>query len=210
LTALLADADACGWSVALVLGIFGVLGLMVARMSHRRGKALRAIVAVHGGTIERGDADDGRMENGVRFESQGVPALLTGTLGGEGESSSTRLELMLPGVLKVGVTPRGFFDSASASAEDEQVGDTVFDARFKVSCDPAGSASALFDADARRLLLELHDAGAGVFDKGASLFLGPKGGSVVVPRDLITDRDTIVAFVERSLAIIRRLRAAGG
>lgn len=202
---LLASADdlglACAWIVLLFVG----LGVWVAITYARRRRGLAAIQRRWGGvSVPAGEGEDATTAT-LRFEDDGQPATLVCHTGGEGESSSTELEVRFAADTSLSVVPRGLFDGSVD--RDQPVGDPEFDRVFRVACDLPARARELLDAEARQDLLALDRLGAGLFDRGARLFLGKKGAAVRLPRDLLPGPH-LEPFVERALALLGRLRRA--
>jgi hypothetical protein len=198
---LLANADALGWTVALMAALFIGLGLAVVRVRGRRRRSLAAAQARFGGTAVP-EREDDAVTATLAFEAQGLgPARLECSLGGEGSAAHSRLEVDVASPVELVVEARGLLGGAG-----EPLGDDAFDGRFRVTTTPPGRGRELLDTAARAALLALHDLGAGLVSKGVRLVVGARRSTVHVPRDLLDAKPAVVVeLLDLSLGLVRRV-----
>lgn len=203
---LLANADALGWTCALLAALAVGLGLAVVRVRGRRRRSLAAAQARFGGTAVAEVEDDATTAT-LAFEAAELgPARLECSLGAEGSAAYSRLEVDVASPVELVVEARGLLGAAG-----DPLGDDAFDGRFRVTSVPPGRGRELLTPEARAALLALHDLGAGLVSKGVRLAVGPRRSTVHVPRDLLDARPEVVReLLERSLALLRCVRAATG
>ncbi len=150
--------------------------------------------------------------DGLEWESDGVSARLRYFMGTDKAPPWTRLQFQWapPGSLRV--MPEGFLTGIRKffGAQDLEIGDPAFDARYVIQGSPSTWVREALSPDVRRSLDTLRELGASFWrGTGIRLDAGPTGLTLFCQRNLVASRNELIVFVEQGLSVLRRLRVAG-
>lgn len=194
--------------VAAVAGLVGfVIALLVASARTHRANLEHLAVRVGGRIIHsfwKGDA--------LEWENDGVPARLRYFMGTDKAPPWTRLQFQWAPAGTLRVVPEGLFTGIRKffGAQDLEIGDAVFDARYLIQGSPSTWVREALNPDARRGLDTLFELGASFWrGKGIRLDAGPTGVTLFCQRNLVQSREELLLFVEQGLTVLRRLRDGG-
>lgn len=187
-----------------IAGVLLVIALAIQSATRRRQENLRAVAERWGGRVVPGAfLQAPRLELPV----DGLPGSLTYYGGSKNHPPYTRLEVQhaFPGRLHV--APEGLWAGLKKlfGGEDLHLGDPRFDQAFLVQGAPAEWVREVLDADTRARLHRLHELGR-AWSGGVRVDVTATGLRLSVPRNLVDQREHLLAFVEEGLALVRRLR----
>jgi hypothetical protein len=194
--------------VAAVAGLSAFLiALLFAAARKYRANLEHLAVRVGGRIVHsfwNGDA--------LEWENDGVPARLRFFMGTDKAPPWTRLQFQWAPEGMLRVAPEGLFTGIRKffGAQDLEIGDAAFDARYLIQGSPPTWVRETLNPDVRRGLDTLFELGASFWrGKGIRLDAGPTGVTLFCQRNLVQSREELLLFVDQGLAVLRRLRGGG-
>jgi hypothetical protein len=150
--------------------------------------------------------------DGLEWEADGIPAQLRYFIGTDKAPPWTRIRFQWSPAGRLRVVPEGFFAKLRKcfGAQDLQIGDGSFDARYLIQGSPSSWVREALTPDVRRSLDTLSELGASFWrGKGIRLDATPAGLTLFCYRNLVPSPDQLALFINEGLAILRGLRTAG-
>lgn len=195
--------------VVIVGGLALVLGPRLLAEHRRYVENLEAAAQRYGGRYT--------AEQRLELTVDGVPVRLEWNLGAGARKDGVRTfgvtELFVdeaPGGLELEVTPKVAYDGGLLGTNGSvSTGDVAFDAALAVDGAPEDRVRAALDEETRRRLLALRALGVAP-GAPAVMRLEVTGAKLHLrcDRDLVHEREHLLAFLEQGLALWRRLRTA--
>ena len=198
-------------AILLVAGIAGVVGFLIVLLVKESRKHRANLEHVAGRVGGRVVSSFWKGE-GLEWEPDGIPAQLRYFMGTDKAPPWTRLQFQWAPAGTLRVVPEGFFAKLRKcfGAQDLEIGDASFDARYLIQGSPSSWVREALSPDVRRSLDTLSELGASFWrGNGIRLDATPAGLTLFCYRNLAQSRDQLLLFIEEGLAVLSRLRAAG-